>query len=335
MTAAAAEAWEYRNEIIDNDGDGHQTFSAEALNEWGSDGWELVHVNPLQEMATVVLTAGDAAATDGESLPGGGDPAPYAGQTINRPKRVVCWLKRLVRNAPRWEYRVEVIDNDGDGGHQTFSAEALNEWGSEGWELQHVNPLQETSSVLTGEPVTSSSASMSLGGGVEYAGQTLTRPKRVVAWFKRPSAGGTSSASSGSGTSTSGGNDRLSDADEAAIIRTSARYAHAIDIGDGDLYAACFTPEGTMCQQSPGAEHTGRDALRALFATPDWLETGVQTAQLGQQHFNSSFVITPVPGHADRARMKSYLQCFNAGRCTMQGRCECCLPAAIILIHSQ
>ena len=132
---------------------------------------------------------------------------------------------------------------------------------------------------------------MSLGGGVEYAGQTLTRPKRVVAWFKRLSAGG-AGASSGSGSSTSGGNDRLSDADEAAIIRTAARYAHAIDIGDGDLYAACFTPDGTMSQQSPGAEHTGRDALRVLFATPDWLETGVQTAQLTQQHFNSSFVIT-------------------------------------------
>ena len=43
-------AWEYRNEIIDNDGDGNQRFSGEALNKWGAEGWELVHVNPLQEL---------------------------------------------------------------------------------------------------------------------------------------------------------------------------------------------------------------------------------------------------------------------------------------------
>ena len=41
----------------------------------------------------------------------------------------------------------------------------------------------------------------------------------------------------------------------------------------------------------------------------DWLQTGEPRAQLGNQHFNSAFVMTPVPGHPDRARMKSYLVC--------------------------
>ena len=151
----------------------------------------------------------------------------------------------------------QVIDNDGDS-FPTFSAEQMDAWGAQGWELQHVNPLQELSSVLTGAAVSANTASASTNGGAEYAGQTLTRPKRVVAWFKRlkpqPASGGDHS--------------RLSDADEAAIARTANRYAHAIDIGDGDLYAACFTPDGTMSQQTPNSEHTGPAALRKLFADP-------------------------------------------------------------------
>ena len=245
-----ATQWEYRNEIIDNDGDGHQRFSDEQLNAWGAEGWELVHVNPLQELG--VGLSGD----EEEALPGGGQGS-YPGQTLTRPKRVVCWFKRAPALQQQWEYLVEVIDNDGDS-FPTFSAEQMDAWGAQGWELQHVNPLQELSSVLTGAAVSANTASASTNGGAEYAGQTLTRPKRVVAWFKRlkpqPASGGDHS--------------RLSDADEAAIARTANRYAHAIDIGDGDLYAACFTPDGTMSQQTPNSEHTGPAALRELFADP-------------------------------------------------------------------
>ena len=77
----------------------------------------------------------------------------------------------------------QVIDNDGDS-FPTFSAEQMDAWGAQGWELQHVNPLQELSSVLTGAAVSANTASASTNGGAEYAGQTLTRPKRVVAWFR-------------------------------------------------------------------------------------------------------------------------------------------------------
>lgn len=67
----------------------------------------------------------------------------------------------------KWEYKEHVIDNDGDG-YDTFSIDYLNELGDEGWELLHVNKLQNMSSTD------------------EATGDTLTRTKRVVLWFKRP-----------------------------------------------------------------------------------------------------------------------------------------------------
>ena len=115
-----------------------------------------------------------AVALSGEeaALPGGGV-ASYPGQKLSRPKRVVCWLKRPKQAALRWEYLVEVIDNDGDGA-PAFSAEQMDGWGAQmdGWELQHVNPLQELSSVLSGEPIAGSSASVALGGGAGCAAAT-------------------------------------------------------------------------------------------------------------------------------------------------------------------
>ena len=64
----------------------------------------------------------------------------------------------------------------------------------------------------------------------------------------------------------------------------------------------------------------------------DWLQTGEPRAQLGNQHFNSAFVMTPVPGHPDRARMKSYLVCYSGGRCVMQGRYVSAAAAALVVI---
>ena len=66
----------------------------------------------------------------------------------------------------KWEYKVHVVDNDGDGA-DTFSIDLLNGLGEQGWELLHVNKLQDAEN--TG-------ADASLGG---------TRTKRVALWFKR------------------------------------------------------------------------------------------------------------------------------------------------------
>ena len=65
----------------------------------------------------------------------------------------------------KWEYKVHVVDNDGDGA-DTFSIDFLNELGVQGWELLHVNKLQDAAN-----------ADAELGG---------TRTKRVALWFKRP-----------------------------------------------------------------------------------------------------------------------------------------------------
>lgn len=70
----------------------------------------------------------------------------------------------------KWEYKVHVVDNDGDGA-DTFSIDYLNDLGEEGWELLHVNKLQGAA--------TENSA---LNG-------TLIRTKRVALWFKRPKSG--------------------------------------------------------------------------------------------------------------------------------------------------
>lgn len=67
----------------------------------------------------------------------------------------------------KWEYKEHVIDNDGDGA-PTFSIDDLNALGDQGWELLHVNKLQDVST-----------EDDALGGN-------LIRTKRVVLWFKRP-----------------------------------------------------------------------------------------------------------------------------------------------------
>lgn len=67
----------------------------------------------------------------------------------------------------KWEYKVHVVDNDGDGA-DTFSIDYLNELGEAGWELLHVNRLQGAAN-----------------DNSELKG-TLIRTKRVALWFKRP-----------------------------------------------------------------------------------------------------------------------------------------------------
>ena len=45
--------WEYKVHVVDNDGDGADTFSIDVLNEFGDEGWELLHVNKLQDAANI------------------------------------------------------------------------------------------------------------------------------------------------------------------------------------------------------------------------------------------------------------------------------------------
>ncbi|MCU1617916.1 MAG: hypothetical protein JWO98_5456 [Frankiales bacterium] len=59
---------------------------------------------------------------------------------------------------------------------------------------------------------------------------------------------------------------------EAAIVRLMALYCHAIDWGDADLWADCFTPDGEYHGIRPGGTDNvvkGREALVAYAAKHD------------------------------------------------------------------
>ena len=73
----------------------------------------------------------------------------------------------MERQKMKWEYKVHMVDNDGDGA-DTFSIDYLNELGEDGWELLHVNRLQGVTE------------------GKNDLRTTLIRTKRVALWFKRP-----------------------------------------------------------------------------------------------------------------------------------------------------
>ncbi|MDA0353620.1 MAG: hypothetical protein O3A10_15650 [Chloroflexi bacterium] len=64
---------EYRELVVDNDGDRFDTFSIDTLNELGEEEWELFHVNKLQDVSA-----------SNEAV----------GGTLIRTKRVVLWFKR-------------------------------------------------------------------------------------------------------------------------------------------------------------------------------------------------------------------------------------------------
>lgn len=92
----------------------------------------------------------------------------------------------------------------------------------------------------------------------------------------------------------------LSAADRLAILELLARYAHAIDSGDGEAYADCFTADGAIELRRAGLLVRGRDAL-ARFAREDAARSGPA------RHLSNSPVIESVAGDPDRARMRVYL----------------------------
>jgi len=56
----------------------------------------------------------------------------------------------------------------------------------------------------------------------------------------------------------------LSAEDRLLILDTFARYNRALDKGDGDAFAAVFTPDGEF--RGPGGPCKGREQLRAMAA---------------------------------------------------------------------
>ncbi|MEX2031233.1 MAG: nuclear transport factor 2 family protein [Dehalococcoidia bacterium] len=98
--------------------------------------------------------------------------------------------------------------------------------------------------------------------------------------------------------------------DRLAIQDLAARYNTAIDSGNGDAWAATFTPDGTF--ESGGRTHQGTDAL-ATFAN------GFAERMAGARHWNNNLVIE---GDGDQATLGCYLLLMKGGQVLTSARYE-------------
>ncbi len=80
----------------------------------------------------------------------------------------------------------------------------------------------------------------------------------------------------------------LSVDDQLAIQQLYARYNHAIDAGKGDVWAGCFTPDGTF--KSATGNFAGTEQL-AAFATGF-------AKQLKARHWTNNLVLEPAESGA-------------------------------------
>ena len=90
----------------------------------------------------------------------------------------------------------------------------------------------------------------------------------------------------------------LTTQDYIDIQQLYARYAHAIDNGDAEGYAALFTPDGSF------NNNIGRDALIAFIKNRNGANT---------RHLNMNLVITPAPGGAKGAVYNVFLEVTATG----------------------
>lgn len=80
-------------------------------------------------------------------------------------------------------------------------------------------------------------------------------------------------------------------ADHMSILHLYARYAHAIDSGNGHEYASCYSSEGRY-RSSTFGQATGYAELN-VFAVEHyrrWMDQGVQT-----RHWNNQVLLTGEP----------------------------------------
>jgi uncharacterized protein (TIGR02246 family) len=98
--------------------------------------------------------------------------------------------------------------------------------------------------------------------------------------------------------------------DRLAIQDLAARYNTAIDSGNGDAWAATFTPDGTF--ESGGRTHQGTDAL-AAFAK------GFAERMAGTRHWNNNLLIE---GDGDQATLGCYLLLMKGGQVVTSARYE-------------
>ena len=76
-------------------------------------------------------------------------------------------------------------------------------------------------------------------------------------------------------------------ADTLKISRLYARYAHAIDAGDGETWASCYAPDGSYWSSTFGTCQ-GRAELKRFAQShySRWIELGIQT-----RHWNNQMLL--------------------------------------------
>lgn len=97
--------------------------------------------------------------------------------------------------------------------------------------------------------------------------------------------------------------------DHISILHIYARYAHAIDSGDGLAYASCYSPDGRY-RSSTFGQATGHEEL-SHFAVEHyrrWINQGIQT-----RHWNNQVLLRKLPNGAIAGSVYVLLYGVRAG----------------------
>ncbi|MYE45790.1 MAG: nuclear transport factor 2 family protein [Chloroflexi bacterium] len=92
-------------------------------------------------------------------------------------------------------------------------------------------------------------------------------------------------------------------ADRLAILELLARGLRALDAGDGEAAAACFTADGVL-DVPPHGRFEGREAIAAFVRAHE------AAAEHGSQHWTNNVVLG---GDEDGATLSCYLLGFDLG----------------------
>ena len=92
-------------------------------------------------------------------------------------------------------------------------------------------------------------------------------------------------------------------ADRLAILDLLARGLRALDGGDGEAAAACFSTDGLL-DVPPHGRFEGREAIAAFVRAHE------AAAEHGSQHWTNNVILE---GHEDGVRLSCYLLGFDLG----------------------
>jgi hypothetical protein len=98
--------------------------------------------------------------------------------------------------------------------------------------------------------------------------------------------------------------DKVSTDDYVEILQLYNRYCHALDMGTGEAFAACFTPDGEFTGgRGPGKAGDDRTPRKGTAALTQMGNTS------GTRHFTANLVVTKTP---EGAKGSCYLLLYSA-----------------------